>query len=220
MMQPTLFLVVMISAAAPDAPSPITAAERTRLAGGEILVATRPVVGSDIPEATVRAVIDAPPEIVWSIASDCANYKTTMPSIEDSRMVSSTPATAADGALATEVRVCRVVAHLPFPFPNLVSLTRGVHVVEPGKRWQRTWHLVEGDYERNDGKWLIEPFGDDGKRALATYVIEAKPKIFLPASLIANVQQGKLPEMMRNLRTKSAAAAASVPTVPEAPAKL
>lgn len=165
---------------------------------GDVVVTTRDFAGSDVPEATVRAVIDAAPELVWSVVSDCANYKNTMPSIAASEQVKSEKT--ADG---DEVRFCRVVAHLPFPFANLTSVTRGVHKVDPGKRWTRVWKLVEGDYVRNEGMWLVEPHGEG--KSLVTYVIEAQPKIPLPSSLVASIEQGTLPEMIQNLRKKVAA---------------
>jgi ribosome-associated toxin RatA of RatAB toxin-antitoxin module len=177
-----------LSAAAAD--------DAARLGAGEILVTQRDVPGSDVPEATVRAVVDAPPEKVWAIVSDCGNYKTNMPNILESKQVSSTMTP--EG----EIRECRVVADLPFPFPDLVSHTRGVHTIEPGKRWQRTWKLLDGDYERNSGIWRVEPFGDDGKRSLVTYVLDAKPKVPLPSSIIKAISFGKLPEMIENVRKK------------------
>lgn len=193
-----LALLPVLALAAPD--------DDARLARGEIILTTRPVAGNDIPESTVRAVVDAPPDVVWSIVSDCANYKTTMPSIADSRVVSSVPPTEREGPDAVEVKTCRVVAHLPFPFPDLVSVTRGVHTIVPGKKWQRAWMLVEGDYDRNQGRWLLEPAGD---KTLVTYTIDAKPKVFLPAGLVAAIQQGKLPELMQRVRAKAAAVIAA-----------
>lgn len=157
--------------------------------------------GSDIPELTARAVVDAPPEKVWALVSDCGNYKETMPNIMDSKLVSSTPGSSeGDG----EIRVCQIVTDLPFPLPDLMSKTRVVHTIEPGKRWQRAWTLLEGDYEKNEGMWRVEPFGGDGSRSLVTYVLSARPKIFLPAGMIASVSEGKIPEMMKNVRARTA----------------
>jgi ribosome-associated toxin RatA of RatAB toxin-antitoxin module len=171
-----------------------------------ISVTKRPFPNSPIPEATVTAVVDAPPEIVWSLVSDCANYQRTMPNIADSVEVKRE--TLDDG---TEVKTCRVVAALPFPFPNLTSLTRGVHRVEPGKSWSRTWSFVSGDYVKNEGGWKITPV-DDGKRSRVEYTIEAQPKIALPDWLIADVEESKLPQLMKNLRAEAAAKLAQSPS--------
>ena len=56
-------------------------ADDAQLAKGEIVVHINKVAGSTVDEAVVLAVIDAPAEVVWSIVSDCANYKNTMPSM-------------------------------------------------------------------------------------------------------------------------------------------
>ncbi len=169
---------------------------------GDIVVTTRVVAGSPIPEATVRAVIDAPPEKVWSVVQDCANYKTTMPNIAASVEVSREKPVAADGPDAAEVRTCRVVADLPFPFADLTSVTRGVHRIVPGKSWSRTWQLVSGDYVTNEGHWLVKPWGEDGKQSLVEYRIHAVPKVSLPDWLVSAIEEGKMPEMMKNLRKR------------------
>jgi ribosome-associated toxin RatA of RatAB toxin-antitoxin module len=174
---------------------------------GDIKVTTRPFPNSPIPEATVTAVVDAPPDVVWSLVSDCANYKRTMPSIADSVEVKRE--TLDDG---TEVKTCRVTAALPFPFPNLTSLTRGVHRVEPGKSWSRTWTFVSGDYVKNEGHWKITPAG--ANQSLVEYTIEAQPKIGLPDWLIADVEKSKLPQLMKNLRAEAAAKLAQTPPTP------
>lgn len=171
--------------------------ELARLTSGEVLSSTRTVPGSEVPETTVRAVIDAPPEKVWAIVSDCGSYKRTMPNIAESKEVSTTPGNEqGEGS----VHVCRVVADMPFPFQDLVSVNRAVHTVQPGKRWQRVWKLVEGDYELNQGTWQLEPFGVDGKKTLATYILAAKPKIPLPSAMVTTISSSKLPAMMRHLR--------------------
>lgn len=155
-----------------------------RLAAGEILV-KKP--GKDAVQ--VVAVIDAPPDKVWPIVSDCARYKTTMPSIADSQMLSR------DGDTMT----CRVTADIPFPFPDLVSVTRAKHTVTPD-RYERKWTMIEGDYEKNEGSWLLEPFGPTGTQTLATYSLLARPKIPLPDAMVQRVQESRLPDMMKSLR--------------------
>jgi ribosome-associated toxin RatA of RatAB toxin-antitoxin module len=191
-------------------------ADDAQLAKGEIVVHINKVPGSSVDEATAAAVIDAPPEVVWSIVSDCANYKNTMPSIIESAAIKSEKPTAADGANAVEIRHCRVVADLPFPFADLVSVTRGVMTVDPGKLWQRKWRFTDGDYNVNNGSWTVTPWGSDGKRALATYRIQAEPKVPLPGPMLASIQQGKLPEVLTKLRATAKKRAASIKPAPPA----
>lgn len=170
-----------------------------KLAAGEVVTSLRKVPGSDVEEATAKAVIDAAPEKVWALVSACAGYKHNMPSIVESAELSRVPAKESDGPNAVEITKCKVVADLPFPLSDLTSVTRGVHTIEPGKLWRRQWTLIEGDYTRNEGSWTLVPWGD-GTKTLATYRIHAEPKVPLPAPLMASVQQGKLPEVMKKLR--------------------
>src|SRR6059058_1255350 len=47
----------------------------------DIKISTEPFPGSDVPYSAVEATIDARPEEVWEILSNCANYSKTMPRI-------------------------------------------------------------------------------------------------------------------------------------------
>jgi ribosome-associated toxin RatA of RatAB toxin-antitoxin module len=159
-----------------------------RLASGEILV-WRDTKDKEL--VLLNAVIDAPPEAVWAIVFDCGNYAKTMKGIKESKQVKD------DGPN----RVCTVTADLPFPLPDLTSTTNSVNVAEPGKLYTRTWKLIEGDYTRNEGQWKLEPFGADGKRTLVSYRIAVVPKIPVPDSVATSMQQSKLPDMIKHLRT-------------------
>lgn len=200
------FHALLAAAGADDAP----------LAKGEIVVHINKVPGSSVDEAVASAVVDAPPEVVWSIVSDCANYKHTMPSILESAALKSEKPTSADGPNAVEIRFCRVVADLPFPFADLVSVTRGVMTIDPGKQWRRKWAFLEGDYNVNNGSWTVVPWGSDGKKSLATYSITADPKVPLPGPMLASIQQSKLPEVLSRLRTTAKTRAASIKPAPPA----
>jgi ribosome-associated toxin RatA of RatAB toxin-antitoxin module len=159
-----------------------------RLAAGEILV--RKLDGGVLQTA---AVIDAPPERVWAVVSDCSNYKNTMPLIVESERLS----------LQGNVMTCRVVADVPFPMSDLVSVTRAELTSGPPK-WVRQWTLVSGDYDINEGSWVLEAYGSDGKKTLATYNMKVKPKTMLPEDFIANAQKARLPEIMKRLRAQFA----------------
>lgn len=190
-----LGFALILVAAAPDA------ADAARLAAGDVLV-RKPA-----PD-TVRiiAVIDAPPEKLWAIITDCGNYKTTMPGIAASELLT------ADGNTMT----CKVTADVPFPLPDLVSVTR-VTLKVSADRFERTWTLVEGDYDRNEGSWLLERHGPDGKKTLATYTVNAKPRLPLPESVVKRAQESKLPDMMRSLRARVTAPAATSAPAPRQP---
>jgi ribosome-associated toxin RatA of RatAB toxin-antitoxin module len=164
-----------------------------RLARGDVVVTTEKVPGSEVPVAIARAVVDAPPDRVWAVVSDCARYKESMPNILSSTKVKQ------EG----NVVFCRVVADLPFPFDDLTSLTRAVHTEEPGVRYERAWTLVEGDYRVQEGTWLVQPYADG--KSLVTYRIHAEPRVALPQWILDAITKGKLPEVMQRVRKLSAA---------------
>ena len=178
-----LVVALALAAGAPD----------DRLAQGEVLVWTEQVAGSDVPVGFAQGVIDAPPAEVWKIVEDCGNYAQNMPRIAKSKLEKQ------EGT----VRFCRVTADLPFPAPDLESLTRVEHAHNADGSYVRAWKLVEGDYHRNEGTMTLKPYGD-GTKTLATYRIHVEPKLPLPQSVMSSMQKGSLPDVIKNLRKRLA----------------
>lgn len=163
----------------------------SKLDQGEILVTTSNIKGSDVPKATVRAVVDAPPEKVWGIVSNCENYKTNMPRIASSELIEKNG----------DTYICKVVAEMSFPFSNLTSKTKATHKIGNGV-WKRSWYLLEGDYETNTGAWTVTKFDDAGTRTYLTYELHADPKIALPKSIVSSILTGALPDTIKNIRKR------------------
>jgi hypothetical protein len=136
-----------------------------RLDGGEIILSSEEVPGTNVPRAKMQGVIDAPPEKVWELVEHCAGYTKVMPRVDAATELSR------DGGVV----VCEVTVHTPFPLPNLTSRTQAVHTVDPGVRWERKWKLLSGDYKVNEGRWVLERYQGDPGRTLATYEIFADP---------------------------------------------
>jgi len=172
--------------------APVQAApsKKARLGSGEILVSATKVKGSPQPQATVMGVIDAPPEKVWAIISNCADYKRTMIRVSESKQLWK----------KGNVHRCRVTVDLPFPLSTLTATTDAVHKVVPGKKWQRSWSLVEGDFERNTGSWTLAPFDADSKRTLVIYKAHAVPNLPIPDGIRRAAQRKTLPNIIENLR--------------------
>lgn len=160
-----------------------------RLDKGEILMSTRDVAGSDIPEATVVAVVNAPPTKVWKVVSECQNYKKTMVRILDSKLISKTG----------EVVICQVTTDMPWPISNLTSTTRAIHKAGP-TQWSRTWTLMKGDFLDNRGAWKLTAFKGDPSRTLVTYKIHVVPDVSVPDAILRKAMKETLPNMMENLR--------------------
>lgn len=160
-----------------------------RLGRGEILVHTEPVPGSSAPRLVMRAMVQAPPERVWAIIDDCANYRRNMAGVKDSRELS---------RQGDVVRV-QVTVGMPFPLKDLTSVTEGVHTVTPG-RYCREWKLVQGDYHANSGSWTLVCFEDDPDRTLVHYRLHAEPKIRIPGALQKVAQKKAAPKIIEQLR--------------------
>ncbi len=164
--------------------------KKARLAAGEILVSSKKVRGFDLPRATVMGVVDATPEKVWGIVSNCADYKRTMERVEQSTLIWK----------KGNVHRCRVTVDLPFPLSTLTVTTDAVHKVVAGKSWQRSWKLVEGEFVRNNGSWTLAPFNTDASKTLVIYKVHAIPKLPVPDGVLRAAQRKTLPNIIKNLR--------------------
>ncbi len=162
------------------------------LDAGKILVSASPVPGSPEPEHVVQAIVEAPPAKVWRVVSDCAHYKDHLPHV----------AASAELSRVGQVVTCQVTIAVPFPMSNLTAVTEAVHE-DHGDRMSRTWKLVSGDYEFNEGSWNVQSYRG-GAASLVTYRLHVKPKSAVPG-FIRNLAQDKaLPELMERVRVEAA----------------
>jgi ribosome-associated toxin RatA of RatAB toxin-antitoxin module len=163
---------------------------KQRLSLGEVILLNEPVAGSPAPKYIAWAVLEAPPDHVWKLIDQVANYKNVMKGVTESEEISRQ-----DGVVTA-----RVTLGMPFPLPNLVSVTEGVHTVIPGKLYQRKWHLIDGDYQVNSGSWTLVPFDGDPNRTLAQYQLHAEPNILIPRALQKLGQKTAFPRVIEQLR--------------------
>lgn len=176
------------------APAPSTA-----LLAGDIEVERLESAGDPIPTFRARARVDAPPALVWDLVSHCDGYAGVMPRVLASKELRRD----AEGV------ECTVTIDMPFPLPDLTSVTLAGHLEDPAAgRYSRTWRFVRGDYEVNEGGWEIVPL-DSGKASLVTYRVRARPNLPVPTGLASLFQKGPLVDAMRALRTQAARRIAS-----------
>lgn len=163
---------------------------KRRLSRGEVILLAEPVAGSPAPKFIGWAVFEASPDRVWKLIDQVANYKNVMKGIIASEEI----------ARQDNTVTARVTLGMPFPLRNLVSMTEGVHTVIPGKLYQRTWRLIEGDYHVNSGCWTLVPFDGDPERTLARYQLHAEPNIRIPRSIQKLGQKTAFPRVIEQLR--------------------
>ena len=165
---------------------------RSRLDAGGVVTWTDDVPGSSMPRVHAAAELKAPPEKVWAIVGDCANYKNTMPRVADSKLLRKE---------GDDVFICRVSADMPFPFSDLTSTTRATHTRKDGS-YLRSWTFIEGDYKANTGSWALHP-REGGRKTLAVYSLHVEPNIPIPSGILSAAQSRTLPTMMNRLRAQT-----------------
>jgi ribosome-associated toxin RatA of RatAB toxin-antitoxin module len=176
----------------------VAADARAVEAPGEIKTWIEPESGG-APTYVAEGVVAASPAQVWALVSRCADYVKNMPSIAASKELSRS------GDESSQfTAVCEVTADVPFPFSDLTSVSRATMTVDAKSgSYQRSWTLIRGDYEVNDGSWSLVPL-DGGVKTKVTYRIHAKPKLPLPDSLIQGAQSTRLPDVIQYLRDRTA----------------
>ncbi len=156
---------------------------------GQVRVVSTAVAGSGVPQLHVTVVIDAAPEKVWRVITDCNGYKHSMPRTIASKEISRAGARS----------VCETEVHMPFPFANLNSQSEFVDTVVAG-RWSRTYRQLRGDFTKSEGSWVVTPCGPDASQTLVDYELHAIPKVAVPDSLIRRGQVSAMHEMFGKIK--------------------
>jgi ribosome-associated toxin RatA of RatAB toxin-antitoxin module len=178
--------------AALTAPVGASAADPSRLASGEIDVKAFAVKGSDTPKVVMTAVVEAPPEKVWQVVSDCSRYKGRLPRVASAKLLEK----------SGKKHRCEVTIEMPFPLSNLTAVTEAIHE-EDDRLLARRWRLVRGDYKFNFGSWEVRPFDDKRTKSLVTYTVHAEPNVPVPAFIRDKAQKTALPELMQRVRAEA-----------------
>ena len=182
-----LFAGLLSSGGAAHAEKPT----RAGLAAGKIYVTAHKVKGTDVPELRVTAVVEAPPERIWPLVSNCNQFSRTMPRISSGRIVSR----------KGNVMICKVTVDVPFPLSDLTSTTHNTMDERPGKGYYaRHWKMISGDYTKNRGSYIVSRFEKNPKRSLVRYIVFVIPKTNVPTWLRSMAQKKSLPKMIRKIR--------------------
>lgn len=142
--------------------------------------------------ATRTIEVDAPVAAMMAVLTDFERYPEFLPEIERAR------------TLARENTAWEVSFTL--------SLIRRFHYTlrllrEPGASpgaERLSWSLVEGSFRANSGAWDLEPL-DGGARCRATYTIDLRTGMYVPAAIINSLLTERLEQMMASFRTRAEA---------------
>ena len=182
-----LFVFGLFALAAPAAAQSNDALDR-----GEIFVHLQDVAGFDYPRLVVKAVVNAPPQKVYEIVSNCDRFPQRMPRVKEAKTLKRSASSC----------TCSVTVNLPFPMSDLTAVTVDQRKSGPDV-WYRKWRLasgVETSYKHNVGGFELRPFKGDPNRTYVHYSIHAIPKTMVPDFMRKSAQKKSLPGMIERIR--------------------
>jgi hypothetical protein len=165
----------------------LNAKARAALARGEAYADVSP--DPDGNSGHVRGVIDidAPPELVWKVMTDCATAGKLITNLASCRVVSG------DQKRGWDVR--EHVTRRNLVFPGLQIVFRSDY--EPVSRIR--FKLVEGDLKAQQGEWRLQPL-NGGRGTRVFYDNRLAVDWPVPKSLIREALRKDVPKVLDNLR--------------------
>jgi uncharacterized protein YndB with AHSA1/START domain len=139
-------------------------------------------------KASIR--INASPETVWEILSDCARAPQLIPHLQSCRIVERDPRGRWD--------IREHIIKPPF-LPTMRTLVRNEFV--PPKRL--SFRLLSGDMKVSDGAWTLRP---EGTETILAYDAHVAPNFAAPQFLVANSISNDFPRMLHAIAHASQSA--------------
>ena len=165
-----------------------------RLASGEVVVTTSAIDPAHPRGRILAAVrINASPEAIWSVMTDCQQARTYIPGLRRCRRIDGAP----DGSwqdIEHEVRVSwflptiRYVFHAQYDRPHRID-----------------FHRISGDLKEEEGSWLLIRTADDSA-TIVEYEVYLDPGFWIPQSLVNRSLRKDLPAALTGLRDRVASA--------------
>ena len=160
-----------------------------RLAAGEVVV--RSTLDPSQPRGRVSAAvrINAIPEAIWSVMTDCEQAVTFVPGLKRCRRVRSAP----DGAwdlIEHEVKYSWLLPTIRYVFR--ATYQRPLRI---------DFRRVSGDLKDEQGTWLLEPV-PDGSATIVQYEVYLDPGFWVPQALVRHSLRDDLPALLEGLRER------------------
>ena len=172
--------------------APLTPQDSAKVSSGEVVIRRLPPTGGDGVAARAFAVVKAPAKKVWPVLRDCQHFKEFLPRTKESVLKSRVGLTS----------VCYTKIDMPFPFSDLWADVKSVEEVVPGGAFKRSWSLIKGTYKRNNGSWIVKPWGPSGSESLLIYAIDLDPDTSVPDFIIRKAQTSTLPDLFEAIRRR------------------
>ncbi len=137
--------------------------------------------------AAVR--INAGPEAVWNVMTDCEHASSFVPGLKHCRRVKSSP----EGTwefIEHEVK-----------YSWLLPTIRYVFRADYQRPWRIDFRRVSGDLKDQQGTWLLETT-PDGSATIIQYEVYLDPGFWVPQALVRHSLRKDLPAVLEALRTR------------------
>jgi len=189
-----LFAALLPAWAAGQTASWLTDHDAKRLAAGEIVV--RADVEDRAQRGHVAAAIriNAPPEAVWKVLTDCEHAPAFVPGLKRCRLLERS----ADGShdlIEHEVR-----------YSWLMPTIRSVLRADYQRPLRMDFRRVGGDMKDEEGSWRLERQAE-GQATIVEYRLYVDPGFWIPQALVRHSLRVELPAALQALRARVESAA-------------
>jgi hypothetical protein len=170
-----LLLLLLLHADTAWARPTLPAAELAALDRGQVLEYSRKVSGSNVMAGKAVLVFDDNPEAVAWVLLALDKYKAFVPRVNDSRIVKR------HGYDTFAV----VETSLPWPAKDCWAYLKYTRRDKPGRTFEITWSMLNGNMKNYTGQALVEPWNKEGTRTVLTYEMLFEPITAAPDSVVS-----------------------------------
>lgn len=177
----------------PAAAMQIGPAEETRLAAGEVLLDVLRTDDTDAAQVSAVIDIEAPPDTVWTIMTDCERAPRFVPNLVSCKVLDRDPAAAWD------IREHKI--DWAWFMPVVTHVFRSDYEGMRRLRFSR----VSGDLKEAAGEWRLEPLRS-GRATRVFYTSRLAPNGWIPTGMVRAQMKEDIPKVLNALRRECVAA--------------
>jgi len=183
-------LLGLLASSAHAAPEQFTRQQQQALQRGETVTRFW-TTADDAGAGWAARVVSASPEQVFKVIADVERYKDFTNRMTVSH-ITRRDSTSYDFFYRID---------MPWPLSDHWCVTRNTHAMDPRRRrYRRRWTLLRGTFVRNDGFWLVRPWGK--LQALLLYSVVLRPRGSVPDFVIHHVTRVALPRSVQTMRRR------------------
>ena len=160
-----------------------------QLAAGQVAVRLR--FDGEPSSMQVRAAVkvNAPPEAIWRVLTDCEHAANFIPGVKRCRRVRSAP--------DDSWEIVEQEAKYSWFMPAVTTVIRAEY-----RRPQRIdFKRISGDLKREDGNWVLESAADGA--TIVEYELDVDPGFWIPRVLLRHSLRSELPAALAAVRERA-----------------